>query len=157
MESFAHFRHVLSNTPHLPDKNLAYEWYHTMEENHNVFGFINLNLKDGLSQTVSVQKRDDGDVHVDKRQVDDPAEGGSGPSGENSKDNAEVEGDTCDDEEDEECQGSENKPPANIAQDGARISQGGDDHKPDEQLDSEEQNNQLHLVYRTLNCKQKQC
>ena len=109
MESFAQFRHFHSNTPNLPERSLARELYHTRENNLHAFGFIDLNLRNRRGQTVSARKRNDGDVYLDKGQVNSPTEGGRMFSGENPKDNAEVGGDRYDDEEEEEYQGSEHE------------------------------------------------
>jgi hypothetical protein len=123
VKSFAHFRHFLSNTPHIPERTLARELYHIMKDDRNAFGFINLNLRDGRGQTVSAHKQYDGDAHVDPGQVASPIEGDSGPSREEFKDDEELGGNKNDTKEEEVCQGSEHKASANRARDRAGISQ----------------------------------
>ena len=74
VESFVHFRYFLFNTSHLPERSLDRELYHIMEENCNVFGFIDLNPRDIRGQTTPTRKNDDGDAHLDNGKVDSPIE-----------------------------------------------------------------------------------
>ena len=76
---------------------------------------------------------------LDEEQVDSPAEGGSGHSGEDFKDDIEVGGDGDNEDEEEDCQGLEHELSEDRAQDGAGIVQGMDGREPEEQRDSKEQ------------------
>ena len=124
MESFAHFRYFLSNTPNLPERNLAHELY----------------LRGGQGQTLSARKKDDVNTCFNEEQVNSPVEGGVGPSGRDFKDDVEGGGDRGDDKKEEDYQGSEHEP---RAQERARIAQGMNESERDEQSDSKEQQDQL--------------
>ena len=102
MESFARFKLFLVITPNLPERSLAHTYlYHLIEENCNAFSFIDMSLRDGRGQNVSAHKRAEGDAHFDKGQVKNSTEGGSGPSGEDFKEDVNVGGGRDDDEEEE--------------------------------------------------------
>ena len=96
-----------------------------------------------------------GGARLGEDQVDSLTEGGSGPSRENFKDEAEDGGDRGNDNKEEDYEGSEHEPSANRVQDGAGIAQGIDELEPEEQRDPKEQQDPLQLMFQTLICKLK--